>query len=146
MLLLIAELLPLPMNYLFIRIISLLHFFYLTMKLLFLSVFVIVMFGCSNNPTTVSVQEQVVSPKTLTFMHGDAAKTLSITHTCTCPFPWSVNVLTATQVLKDTSGYGDNTKVPISIDRSKITVDTLHAMLQVKSSYGADTVQVTVIR
>ena len=116
------------------------------MKFFFLLLFAIVMISCSNNPATVSVQEQVVTPKSLTFMPGDTMKTLSITHTCTCPFSWNVNVLNADSVLKGMSGTGDNTNVPIRIDRSKLNVDTLHGMLQVKSSYGADTVQVTVIR
>ena len=115
------------------------------MKFLFLLGFAVVMIGCSN-PTTVSTHEQVVTPKILTFMHGDVVKTLSITHTCTCPFPWYVKVLTVTSVLKDTNGLGDNTKVPISIDRSKLTVDTLSSMLDISSSFGRDTVQVTVYR
>jgi hypothetical protein len=102
--------------------------------------------GCTNNPTTVATHEQVVSPKALIFMPADQVKTLSITHTCTCPFPWSVSVLSATQVFKDTSGYGDNTKVPITIDRTKMTSDTLNAVLSVSSSYGRDTVLVTVYK
>ena len=118
------------------------------MKLLILLAFAISLLGCSNNSTSYTTHEQVIAPKSLVYMHGDMLKTLSITHTCTCPFSWNVNVLTPTLVLKDTTGNGDNTKVPISIDRSKMTgtTDTLFAMLQIKSSYGADTVQVIVIR
>ena len=116
------------------------------MKYLFVFGFAVLLIGCSNSPTTVTAHEQVITPKTLIYQPGEVSKTLSITHTCTCPFPWNVNVLTATSVLKDTTGYGDNTKVPINIDRSQLTTDTLHAILQVKSSYGTDTVQVTVIK
>jgi hypothetical protein len=116
------------------------------MKLLFVFLCTIVLFGCSDNTTTYTVHEQVITPRTLTFAHSDAMKTLSITHTCTCPFSWNINVLTSTQVLKDTSGYGDNTQVPIAIDRSKLTVDTLYSMLEIASSYGRDTITVTVLK
>ncbi len=89
----------------------------------------------------------VITPKALTYTPSDNIQPLSITHTCTCPFSWNVNVLTATQVLKDTSGSGDNTKVSISIDRSKLTFDTLHATLQITSNgYGTDTVRVTILK
>jgi len=117
------------------------------MKYLFLFGFLVTMIGCSNNPTTYTTHELVVNPKALTFSHADTAKILSITHTCTCPFSWNVNVLTATSVLQNTSGSGDNTQVSIKIDRAKLTIDTLNAALQITSNgYGTDTVQVTIIR
>jgi hypothetical protein len=117
------------------------------MKSFFAFFFAIAFLGCYNNTTTYTVHEMVISPHTLTYTHSDAIKPLSITHTCTCPFNWNVNVLTLTQVLKDTSGSGDNTQVPISIDRTKMTEDTLRATLQITSNgYGTDTVQVIVLK
>ena len=106
------------------------------------------MIGCYNNATTYTTHELVVTPLSLTFMHSDTVKFLSITHTCTCPFSWNVNVLDSTRVLQHASGVGDNTQVPIRIDRSQLSVvDTLHATLQITSNgYGTDTVQVTVLK
>jgi hypothetical protein len=58
-----------------------------------------------------------------------------------------VTVLTNTAVLKDTSGTGDNKNVPINIDRTLMTKDTLVSALQIKSNYiNIDTVQVTIYR
>ncbi len=117
------------------------------MKFIFVFGIAIGILGCSNSPTSIIIHELVVSPKALIFMHGDTTKTLSITHTCTCPFNWGVHVLTSTSVLQDVSGNGDNTKVPITIDRSKLTVDTLYSLLQITSNdYGTDTVQITIFR
>lgn len=117
------------------------------MKFLLLFVFGIAFFGCYSNTTTYTVHELVVSPLSLTFSHGDTVKTLSITHTCTCPFSWNVNVLDSTAVLQPTSGSGDNTQVAIHIDRTKFKGDSLHAALQVNGySYGIDTIRVTVFK
>jgi hypothetical protein len=117
------------------------------MKLPLLFSLAIIFFGCSDNTTTVITHELQVSPHSLTFAHGESVKTLSVTHSCTCPFSWNLNVLTVTQVLKDTSGTGDNTRVPIWIDRTKLTTDTLVAALQVKADgYGIDTVAITVFK
>lgn len=90
----------------------------------------------------------IVNPKTLVYQHGDSVKSLSITHTCTCPFNWYVTVTPANGVLKDTSGLGDNTSVPIRVvDRSKMTSDTLLTTLVINGgSYGIDTVAVTVVK
>jgi hypothetical protein len=90
----------------------------------------------------------VVSPMSLVYQHGDSVKTLSITHTCTCPFTWYVTQTPADGVMKDTTGYGDNTSVPIRvIDRSKIQGDTLRTSLVISGgSYGVDTIPVTIIK
>jgi hypothetical protein len=108
----------------------------------------LVWFGCSDNSTQYVSHEMMVSPKALVFQHGDSVKTLSITHTCTCPFNWSVVVTPPNGVLKDTSGYMDNVAVPVRvIDRSKMTGDTLRTLIVVNGQYyGTDTVSVTVIR
>lgn len=117
------------------------------MKVFFLFAFGAIFFGCSDTTTTYTKHELVVTPKILTFAHGDTIRTLSITHTCTCPFSWNVNVLDSTRVLQNLSGIGDNAQLQIHIDRSKLSGDTLKSSLQITSNgYGTDTVQVTVLK
>lgn len=118
-----------------------------TMKFLFVVICAALCISCYSNTTTYTVHEMIITPKMLVYAHSDTIKTISITHTCTCPFNWNINVLAGTPILKNSSGAGDNTQVPISIDRSMLTVDTVHAMLQITSNgYGTDTVQVTVVK
>ncbi|MEP7233788.1 MAG: hypothetical protein ABI778_00705 [Ignavibacteriota bacterium] len=102
--------------------------------------------SCGYDPSSYTLSRQIISPKSLTYQTGDSIKNVSITHTCTCPFPWSVNVLTPSAVLIGSTGNGDNSNVPIKIDRSQLTVDTLRGELQVKSAFGTDTIVVMVIR
>lgn len=117
------------------------------MRFLFLLVIAVAFVSCSDSiSNTGTVQKQVITPRVLIFASADTVKTISITHTCTCPFSWNVNVLTATQVLKSFSGTGDNSNVEIHIDRSKLTGDSLHAAMEIHSVYGRDTVQVTVLK
>ena len=117
------------------------------MKILFLAVFAATMFGCSNNPTSFTTHELVVSPKSLTFASGVSVQHVSITHTCTCPFSWNVNPLDPTQVLLPASGVWDSTSATIRIDRTKLMTDTLHSSLQITSNgYGTDTISVTVLK
>lgn len=115
---------------------------------LFILLFVVGVLGCSDPSTQYVTHEMTVTPKTLLYEHGDTVKTLSITHDCTCPFNWSVVNTPPNGVLKDTSGYMDNVKVPLRvIDRSKMTSDTMETMVVVNGQYyGIDTVMVTVIR
>jgi hypothetical protein len=117
------------------------------MKYLFLIALIITIAGCDNTTTTVLEHVMTVSPKTLTYAHGEDTKMISITHNCSCPFSWFISVIDSTQVLKDTSGVQDNAKVPINIDRSKLHSDTLHARLQISTyGYGTDTVFITVFK
>lgn len=116
------------------------------MRTLLLLLVAITIFGCNDNSTQVIVNRMVISPKVLTYQSGETTKTLSITHTCTCPFNWTVAVLPPNGVLKDTTGTWDNTSVPIHIDRSKLMVDTLQTMLRISSAFGVDTVRVTIIK
>src|SRR5437016_3964568 len=101
------------------------------MKFFILLILAANILGCSDNTTTIATHELQVSPHSLTFAHGVSMQTLSVTHSCTCPFSWNLNYLIVTPILKDTSGTGDNTKVPIWIDRTTMTADTLNALLQV---------------
>ena len=117
-----------------------------TLLLLLVAITIFGCFGCNDNTTQVIVNRMVISPKVLTYQSGETTKTLSITHTCTCPFNWTVAVLPPNGVLKDTTGTWDNTSVPIQIDRSKLKVDTLQTMLRISSAFGIDTVRVTIIK
>lgn len=104
--------------------------------------------GCSDTSTQYVPHEMSVSPRSLVYQHGDSVKTLSITHSCTCPFNWSVVVTPPNGILKDTSGYMDNVAVPLRVvDRSKMTSDTMQILVVVNGQYyGIDSVMVTVIR
>src|ERR1700686_5039260 len=101
------------------------------MKIFFLTFFAAAVIGCSNNPTTYTAREMVVSPKSLTFASGVSVQHLSITHTCTCPFQWHTDPLGLSPVFIQSNGAGDSTNAWIGIDRSKLTTDTLHTFLQV---------------
>ncbi len=116
------------------------------MRTLLLVLVAITIFGCNDTGTQVIVNRMVISPKVLTYQSGETTKTLSITHTCTCPFNWTVAVVPPNGVLKDTTGTWDNSSVPIQIDRSKLLVDTLKTLLRISSTFGVDTVKVTVIK
>ncbi len=104
--------------------------------------------GCANDPI---VQERmVITPDTLVFRPPTTDSTISITHTCSCPFSWSATVLP----VSDTAWLhfpnyqsGDKSDVPISIDRSLLKADTSTATIVVASnSYGNDSIMVTALR
>lgn len=90
----------------------------------------------------------MIDPHTVLFTALDSVKAVSITHTCTCPFSWTSQVLPVSPWLivpADTSG--DHADIPFRIDRSKLTADTAIAVVHIHSnSYGEDSVTVTVYR
>jgi hypothetical protein len=116
------------------------------MKIVSLILLVFIAFGCSES-TTEFERKMVLSPKTLVFEPSETQKTVAITHTCTCPFTWHCTTrdVSGTLVLV-ASGSGDNTAVPIQVDRSKMTVDTLVTYVKVTSNYQPDSVLVTVYK
>jgi hypothetical protein len=116
------------------------------MKYLFVIAIACTAFACSNSSQTIDIQHQVINPHSLVYAPGVSSQNLSITHTCTCPFTWYITAITPNAALADMTGNGDNTAVAISIDRSKLTVDTLKDALQIRSIYGYDTVQVMVLK
>ncbi|HZK76592.1 MAG TPA: hypothetical protein VFD13_06760 [Candidatus Kapabacteria bacterium] len=104
--------------------------------------------GCMNEPI---VQERmVIAPDTVVFRPATSDSTISITHTCSCPFSWSATI----SPISDTAWLhfptyqsGDKNDVPLSIDRAKLTADTSRANIAVASnSYGTDTIVVVAIR
>jgi hypothetical protein len=109
--------------------------------------FVIASFGgCADTSGTSTTRQQSVSPKSLVYVAPDSMKTVSITHNCTCPFNWNCVSYDTTGTLIVIGGTGDNTAVPVKVDRSKIAVDTLNTYFLVRSAFGIDTVRVTVYR
>ena len=104
--------------------------------------------GCANDPI---IQERmVIAPDTIAFRAPSADSTISITHTCTCPFSWNGTISpTADTAWLHFPSYqsGDKSDVPISINRSLLTADTSRAtIIIVSNSYGNDSILVTAIR
>jgi hypothetical protein len=117
------------------------------MKLLLtLLLLIFIAAGCSE--TTSSFERKMeLSPKTLVFQPSETQKTISITHTCTCAFTWHCTTKdTSGALVLVASGSGDNTAVPIQVDRSKLMVDTLITYVHVTSNYQPDSVLVTVYK
>ena len=104
--------------------------------------------GCMNDPI---VQERmVIAPDTIVFRSPAMDSTISITHTCSCPFSWSATVSPATDTAWlhfQTYQSGDKKDVPISIDRTKLSSDTCRAAIVIASnSYGTDTIVAIAIK
>ncbi|MFI5201001.1 MAG: hypothetical protein ACHQNE_01260 [Candidatus Kapaibacterium sp.] len=104
--------------------------------------------GCMNDPI---VQERmVIAPDTIVFRSPATDSTISITHTCSCPFSWNATV----SPIADTAWLtfptyqsGDKSDVPISIDRTKLLSDTSRAAIAIASnSYGTDTIVVMAVK
>lgn len=106
------------------------------------------MAGCMNEPI---IQERmVIAPDTVVFRPPTTDSTISITHTCTCPFSWNATVLPTTDtawLAFQNYQSGDKSDVPITIDRAKLSADTNRAQIAIASnSYGTDTIVVVAIR
>jgi hypothetical protein len=104
--------------------------------------------GCATNPI---VQERmVIVPDTIVFHPSTTDSSISITHTCSCPFSWSATISpTADTAWLHFPTYqnGDKTNVPISIDRAKLSADTSRAAIAIASnSYGTDKIMVVAIK
>ncbi len=104
--------------------------------------------ACTNEPI---VQEyMIIAPDTITLAPPTASSTISITHSCSCPFSWSASITP----LSDTAWLtfqnyqsGDRKDVPVSIDRTKLPADTNVATIHLASnSYGDTTITVVAIR
>ncbi len=112
----------------------------------FAAIFAAIFLGCSVAP---SVQEHmIISPHTLVLSSSKPDTTVSITHSCTCPFTWNATVSPAAPWLTfPASQTGDKTDVPLSIDTSLLTADTNRAtILIISNSYGDDSIVVTSIK
>jgi hypothetical protein len=104
--------------------------------------------GCSTDPI---VQERmVIAPDTIVFRPPTTDSSISITHTCSCPFSWSATIsptADTTWLHFTTYQNGDKTNVPISINRANLIADTSRAAISIASnSYGTDTIVVVAIK
>jgi hypothetical protein len=102
--------------------------------------------GCSVAP---AVQEHmIIAPHTIVFSSSAPDSTVSITHSCTCPFSWDATVSPVSLWLTfQTSQSGDKSDIPISIDTALLPADTNRAtILIVSNSYGDDSIIVTAIK
>jgi hypothetical protein len=107
----------------------------------------------------------IISPKTIVINHRlnreDTIKSVSITHSCTCPFEWSSAITLRSDSLgipvNDTWKWlqftadtvGDHTNIPIVVYPSKMQNDTGFATIAINSAhytYGTDTIHVIVYR
>jgi hypothetical protein len=110
-------------------------------------------FACSTNDTLVQ-EYMTVSPHQLTFTTPDTTRTMTVAHSCTCPFTWTLLAYPPAPWLTiPAGGSGDQNNVLIKIDRSLMTTDTAKALIQVNSTQYStsdgrryDTVQVTAYR
>lgn len=93
---------------------------------------------------SVQPERMVIAPRTLEFSSADTAKSVSITHTCTCPFTWWTSVPAEASWLQvPASMQGDHTDIRILVDRSKMTSDSVHAYVRFTSNaYGVDSLEV----
>jgi hypothetical protein len=108
--------------------------------------FFALLLGSCSETTSSFERKMVVSPKQLVFSQGENLKPLSVTHTCTCPFTWIIYASDSSGVFKTINGSSDHSALQISIDRSKLTIDTTRMWLYVNSNYGLDSVDVTIYR
>lgn len=117
------------------------------MKRLFLLAIIVLMAGCSTAPPATQ-EYMIIAPQAIVFSDTTSDSTVSITHSCTCPFSWNATVTpTVAWLTFPTSQTGDKTDVPVSINRSLLTSDTNRAaILIVSNSYGDDSIVVTAVR
>ncbi len=115
------------------------------MKLVLACAFVFLVYGCTTNAPVVS-EYMIIAPHSIAMTAARPDSTVSITHSCTCPFTWNSTIIPASPWLTfPTYQNGDKTDVPISIDTSQLPVGTSHASIIINSnSYGEDSILVTV--
>ncbi len=102
--------------------------------------------GCSVAPP---VQEHmIIAPHSMVLSVSTPDSSVSITHSCTCPFSWNATVSPVSPWLSfPASQTGDKSDVPISIDSALLTADTNRATIVIASnSYGEDSIVVTAIK
>jgi hypothetical protein len=122
------------------------------MKLFILLAFIVLGISCASGCATDPVVQErmVIAPDTIVFRTPSADSTISITHTCSCPFSWKATLSPAmdtTWLTFPTYQSGDKKDVPISINRAKLLADTNRATLSIASnSYGTDSIVVIAVR
>lgn len=115
----------------------------------FIPIFIAVLcVGCSV-ATPVQQEYMIVAPHAIVFSTSTPdTMTVSITHSCTCPFSWNATVSPAASWLSFPSSLvGDKSDIPISVNTALLTADTSRAtILIVSNSYGDDSIIVTAIK
>ena len=89
----------------------------------------------------------MINPRTLTFYRWQDSLTVSITHTCSCPFSWTSSVSPPSPWLiipADTSG--DHKAILFRVDRSKLLSDTIAKVYIISNNYGTDSISVEAIK
>ena len=105
-------------------------------------------FGLSCTSTTQIVEEKmVITPRRILFTPGHSDTTVSITHTCTCPFSWHATLRTTVPWLRLGTNFpasltSDHAAIPCSIDRTALMAPDSTVILITSNAYGADSILV----
>ena len=107
-----------------------------------------VLASCANEP--IVSEFMIIAPDSIVLRAPTQDTTISITHSCSCPFSWTATItpLPDTAWLKfQNYQSGDKTNVPLTIDRARLQTDTNRATIRLASnSYGDTTITVIAIR
>jgi hypothetical protein len=109
------------------------------------------LFAACSSSTAIVQERMVISPQRIAFDPPASSKLISITHTCTCPFSWNATVDSARAWFTIPQNFpvtkqGDDSFIPLSIDRTKLTAND-SVVVRIKSnSYGTDTIMVVAIK
>jgi len=109
------------------------------------------LFAACSTSTAIVQERMVISPQRVSFEPPANSKLVAITHTCTCPFTWTAKVdsvrawFTIPQNFPATK-QGDDSFIPLSIDRSKLTANDSVVLRIQSNSYGTDTIMVVAIK
>ena len=88
----------------------------------------------------------IISPRTIIFPVGRVDTTISITHSCTCPFNWSAATTPDSTWLTIGRNFpksftGDNGAIHLSIDTSKLLKPQDSLTIRILSNaYGSDSI------
>jgi hypothetical protein len=117
------------------------------MKFVSTTCILVLLAACSVAPS-VQQEHMIIAPHTIVLSSLVLDSTVSITHSCTCPFSWNATVSPVSPWLVfEPNQSGDKTDIPISIDTSLLTADTSRAKIYIVSnSYGEDSILVTAIK
>ena len=102
--------------------------------------------GCA--PTTQIVQEKmVIAPGIVVLSAPRSDTTVSITHTCSCPFYWHASLRKTVPWLTlgpnfPTTLTSDHAAIPLSIDRTKLATTDSTVILISSNAYGVDSILV----
>lgn len=121
-----------------------------------LPVLLLVLLSACTVPDVVQ-ERMVISPSAIVFPSSRSDTTVSITHTCSCPFSWTATLDTVGH--HSSAGWltlgpnfpasmtGDHASIPLSIDRSKLLASRDTTTIVIASnSYGVDSIVVIAVK